>query len=265
VKGIFVAFACSIKFALLLTAIGMPDYYFIGNSLTNNTRPGHVPKSEKHVFCGKNLDYILNNPLAHCSGNQSVPWTEALLDPISVVSVQPHFGTTLDEDVNAINTWVAMQSPDTLWMIHSGWNREADLVADFDGGWVPGQKMTHAPDYYDALIGALETNWPDRQFILNPVVYAVRSIAEDIENNRGPYSALSEIYSDTVHFSDNGRWLAHNQTRVMLGLPFSDADLVVDPVEKAYLETKIVVPTPAVACGFLLLLLAAFFGRSRKT
>jgi hypothetical protein len=84
--------------------------YLIGNSLTWDTLPGLLDGDVQwHVDCGKNLKYIFEHPEQPCV-KTSKPWPQALKDEqFDVLSVQPHFGTNIEEDTEIIAHWLELQ------------------------------------------------------------------------------------------------------------------------------------------------------------
>ena len=91
------------------------SFYLIGNSLTWDTVPQQLDgDTQWHVDCGVSLPYIHANPAKPCV-KQSTIWPKALRDKqYDVVSVQPHSGSTLSQDVETISDWMKLQqSPKT--------------------------------------------------------------------------------------------------------------------------------------------------------
>lgn len=225
--------------------------YFIGNSLTNDTRPQYIPDAGYTLYSGKNLMDIHSDPDGYAEATAS--WTEALTtSAFDYVVVQPHFGTTLQQDVDVISSWMSMQPSTTKWIIHTGWERYDRLLSTFDGSW-DGATMIHNPDYFWALLDSLQALHPGVRMTINPAVQVLRAIANDIADGTAPYSALSDLYRDALHMSGTDGWyLQHNLMRSTLGLPFvsaSELELSFDtmtPQELAafnqrlrYLDTKI--------------------------
>jgi hypothetical protein len=198
-----------------------PRIYLIGNSLTWDTRPSLLDHYvDWHVDCGKSLDYIRANPADPCVDSSRL-WPTTLQQlQYDYLSVQPHYGTTLAEDVAAISHWMRMQ-PAAIVVIHQGWARSASEAEEFAAD--RSDQMGHRPAYYRRLIDALRERFPDRDIRQTHSTEVLHRIAEDIEQGRAPLKQLSELYRDAIHMThDGGRYLMHNLMRVALDQPPSD-------------------------------------------
>jgi len=210
--------------------------YLIGNSLTWDTIPSRLAQSvEWHVDCGKSLDYIIHHPENPCVASSRV-WPLALRTAkYDFVTVQPHYGKDLEEDLKVINHWLAMQ-PEAVFVVHTGWAPHAKLLdeyADAD----PAGRPTHSTAYYNALLKRLRSQHPDREFRRTHAMDLLREIADDIAAGKAPWSSIDEIYRDSIHMTHGaGRYLMHNCMRHTLGQPRSSEGFKVRPEIKAYLD-----------------------------
>ncbi|MFM7845344.1 MAG: hypothetical protein ACKPEY_14085, partial [Planctomycetota bacterium] len=107
------------------------SYYLIGNSLTWDTVPMRLAGDVQwHVDCGVSLPHIYAHPEKPCVKESSI-WTQALRDKqYEFLSVQPHYGSTLAEDVETISNWMKLQ-PKAVFVIHSGWAFHAQRASEF--------------------------------------------------------------------------------------------------------------------------------------
>ncbi len=217
----------SLLFALLLLALptpgqaDTPSYYLIGNSLTQDTVPSRLDGDVQwHVDCGKSLPFIYENPAKPCVENSTI-WPEALKSKrYDFVSVQVHYGSTLDQDATVISTFVMMQ-PDAVFVIHSGWARAASREAEYARKSAEG-RMEHSPAYLDALIARLKDAHPDRTFRQTHAQDLLATIAADIKAGKSPFSRIEDLYRDDIHLNVvTGRYLMHNAMRHALGQPRS--------------------------------------------
>jgi hypothetical protein len=211
--------------------------YLIGNSLTWDTVPGRLSGDVQwHVDCGVNLPFIHAHPEKPCV-KESTLWPTALREKqYDVVSVQPHYGTTLAQDVETISAWMALQ-PKALFVIHSGWAFHAQRAGEFDSYATPTQ-MTHSPGYLRALVGELRRLHPGRELRQTLAQNLLAQVAEDIAANRAPIKDVTELYRDSIHVThDHGQYLMHNAMRRALGQPVSAAGFEkLDPEIKKYLD-----------------------------
>jgi len=212
-------------------------YYLIGNSLTWDTVPRLLSGDVQwHVDCGVSLPYIHANPDKPCV-KESTLWPTALRDKqYDVVSVQPHYGSTLSQDVETISAWMKLQ-PQAVFVIHSGWAKHAQRSQEFESYTSP-EQMTHSPGYFRALITELRRLHPDREIRQTLAQHLLAAIAADVAGNRAPFSDIVELYRDDIHLTkDHGQYLAHNAMRRALGQPPSAAGFdKLDPKVKEYLD-----------------------------
>ena len=214
-----------------------PRCYLIGNSLTWDTVPGRMgSRVQWHVDCGVPLTAIFANPDKPCVKESRI-WTEALRDEkYDVVSVQPHYGTTLAQDVEVIDRWMKMQ-PSAVFVIHSGWAYHEKRADEFASYAQPSQ-MTHSPGYLRALVAELRRLHPGRKLRQTFAQNLLAVIADDIAAGRAPIKDLAELYRDGIHLThSHGKYLAHNAMRHALGLPPSAQGFDnLDPAQQRYLD-----------------------------
>lgn len=217
---------------------GVTHSYLIGNSLTWDTVPGRLDGDVQwHVDCGVNLPFIHAHPEQPCV-KQSTLWPTALRDKqYDVVSVQPHYGSTLAQDVETISDWMRRQ-PQAVFVIHSGWAWHAKRAQEFASYAAPDQ-MTHSPGYTRALVAELRRLHPGRELRQTFAQNLLALIAEDIAANRAPLKDVAELYRDDIHLThSHGKYLAHNAMRRALGQRPSAAGFEqLDPNLKQYLDS----------------------------
>ncbi len=236
----------SILSALLLVCAGTaagaaepdaPRFYLIGNSLTWDTVPSRLSGDVQwHVDCGVPLPYIQAHPEKPCV-KESTLWPTALKEKqYHVVSVQPHYGSTLAQDVETISAWMKLQ-PQAVFVIHSGWAKEATRADEF-AGYVPPDQMTHSPVYLRALVAELRRLHPDREIRQTLTQNLLAQIAADIAAGQSPLKKIAELYRDDIHLThDAGKYLMHNAMRKALGQPRSSVGFEkIDPQVQKYLD-----------------------------
>lgn len=211
--------------------------YLIGNSLTWDTTPPLLAGDVQwHVDCGTSLPFVYANPGKPCVKNSTL-WPAALRDkPYDVVSVQPHYGSTLTQDVETISAWMKLQ-PKAVFVIHSGWAKHAQHVDEF-GGYAAPEQMVHNPGYIRALIAELRRVHPGREIRQTLAQNVLAKIAEDIAAKQAPIKDLAELYRDDIHMTnDHGKYLMHNAMRIALGQPPSATGFEkVNPEIRKYLD-----------------------------
>jgi hypothetical protein len=211
--------------------------FLIGNSLTWDTVPSRLAGDVQwHVDCGAALPYIHAHPQKPCVKDSTL-WPKALADKqYDLVSVQPHYGATLAQDVETISAWMALQ-PKAVFVIHSGWARHKARADEFAAYAAPDQ-MTHGPVYLRALLAELQRKNPGREFRQTFVQNLLAQVALDIAADQAPFKNIEELYRDDIHLTlGAGRYLAHNAMRRALGQPRSDAGFEkLDPAHKKYLD-----------------------------
>ncbi len=240
------AFCCGLASlgnpTLLAQPPGVPQKsaYLIGNSLTWDTLPGLLDGEVLwHVDCGKNLQYISQNPSKPCV-KTSVPWPEALKNnQFAAICVQPHWGTSLDEDAKIISEWVKAQ-PGALLVIHTGWSRHKDFVKHY-GADCKDQQMTHSPTYFEMLQTRLQDDFPTLEIRSTHAIDVLHDVCQDIEHGDAPLKSLDELYRDDIHVTTGaGRYLMHNLMRLALKQDLSDQGFQVEEPVQIYLHSKLV-------------------------
>lgn len=223
-------------------------YYLIGNSLTWDTVPERLAGDVQwHVDCGVGLPFIRANPDKPCVKNSTL-WPTALKDKqYGVISVQPHYGSTLSQDVEVISAWMKLQ-PKAVFVIHTGWGRHAQHLDEFAGYAAP-EQMAHSPAYVRALIAELRQSHPGREVRQSLAQNLLAKIAEDIAAKQAPFKSLAELYRDEIHMTnDAGKYLMHNAMRNALGQPHSAVGFEkLNPDVRKYLDgvLALLVTTPA--------------------
>lgn len=214
-----------------------PRVYLIGNSLTWDTVPERLDGPVQwHVDCGVPLPHIFAKPESPCV-KSSTPWPKALKDArFDLVSVQPHYGSTLTQDVETISNWMKLQ-PKAVFVVHSGWAFHAQRAAEFASLATPDQ-MAHSPTYVRALVAELRRLHPGREIRQTLAQNLLAQVAEDIDAGRAPFTSVAELYRDPIHMThDHGRYLMHNAMRRALGQPPSAAGFEkLKPEVKRYLD-----------------------------
>ncbi|MCA9067873.1 MAG: hypothetical protein KDA84_03060, partial [Planctomycetaceae bacterium] len=214
------------------------SYYLIGNSLTWDTVPSQLDGDVQwHVDCGKSLPYIAAHPEKPCVKNSTL-WPQALKEKqYDFVSVQPHYGSTLAEDVETISAWMKSQ-PNAIFVIHSGWARQVQRADEF-ASYVKPTEMEHSPNYLRALIAELRQRFPNREIRQTLAQNLLAYIAEDIQAKQAPFDNLADLHRDAIHMTlAEGRYLMHNAMRLALGQPLSNAGFEkTDPKVRTYLDS----------------------------
>ena len=212
-------------------------FYLIGNSLTWDTVPSLLSGDVQwHVDCGTHLTRIFSHPDKPCVTNSTL-WPAALRDrQYDVISVQPHYGSTLAQDVESISAWMKLQ-PAAVFVLHSGWSRHAQHADEFAGYAAP-EQMVHNPGYFRALLAELRRRHPGRELRQTLAQNLLAQIAEDIAAGQAPVKKLVELYRDDIHLkADSGKYLMHNAMRFALGQPLSAAGFATtEPAMKQYLD-----------------------------
>lgn len=213
------------------------SYYLIGNSLTWDTVPSLLDGDVQwHVDCGKSLPYEYQHPEKPCVKTSTL-WPQALKEKqYDLISVQPHYGSMLAQDVEVISKWVEMQ-PQAVFVIHTGWARQATRQEEYESKDVSGM-MLHSPAYFEALLGELRKRYPKREFRRTRAMDLLARIAADVEAGQAPLPKLEDLHRDEIHMNlISGRYLMHNAMRQALGQPASAKGFEkLDPKLKAYLD-----------------------------
>lgn len=228
-RSVVVCFACIVSFVANAAppetlasgdaSESIQSIYLIGNSLTWDTIPAKLDRDVQwHVDCGKPLTFIHENPSAPCVKTSTL-WPDALkAKQYDAISFQPHYGTTLKEDRQTIEKWLALQ-PSAIVVIHTGWARQAERVAEWGDDSADG-KLTHSEVYFRELIAELQSRYPDREFRTTGAMLLLNLAANEIAAGDAPFSDVSDLYRDAIHMNvDTGRYLMHNAMRQTLGQP----------------------------------------------
>lgn len=213
------------------------SFYLIGNSLTQDTVPSKLDGDVQwHVDCGKSLPFIYENPGQPCVKNSTI-WPEALkAKQYDFISVQVHYGSTLEEDVAVLSEFVRMQ-PKAVFVIHSGWARSKSRAEEYAATTAEG-KMQHSRAYLEAVVAKLRELHPDRSFRQTRAQELLARVADDIAAKKSPFSQIEDLYRDDIHMNVvTGRYLMHNAMRHALGQPRSVAGFEMIPsAVKTYLD-----------------------------
>ncbi|MGY8771046.1 MAG: hypothetical protein ACKVH8_21755 [Pirellulales bacterium] len=237
----YITVVCLLVVSQLATntqAVDTPtSYYLIGNSLTWDTVPAKLDgDTQWHVDCGKSLPFIIDNPEKPCVGTSTL-WPSALKNKqYDFVSVQPHYGSTLDQDISTISHWIEMQPTATL-VIHTGWAHHEKRAEEY--AKEKSNNMQHSPAYFKALITALKQKYPNRNFKQTHAIDLLAQIAKDIEAGKAPLKDVNELHRDAIHVKiDTGRYLMHNAMRHALGQSRSSVGFEsLKPEIKKYLDS----------------------------
>ena len=198
------------------------SYYLIGNSLTWDTVPQLLDgDTQWHVDCGKPLHALQSKPNEPCVKSSTI-WPKALTDKqYDVISFQPHYGATLEQDLAAISHWVHMQKK-AGFVIHTGWAFHEKRAAEYEMQCIGSGKMLHSRAYFEALLTALRQKFPSRKFSRTYAMDLLQLVADDVESGNAPFKDVQQLYRDKIHLTKGGgRYLAHNAMRQALGQPYS--------------------------------------------
>ncbi|WP_145419832.1 hypothetical protein [Planctomycetes bacterium K23_9] len=217
-----------------------PSVYLIGNSLTWDTVPSKLDGDVKwHVDCGKSLLFVRDHPEKPCVASSTL-WPQTLKEQqFDFVSFQPHYGTTVEQDVEVISGWITLQSK-AIVVIHTGWPRQATLGEERTSTDIS-QSLFHGDAYFDELFQRLREKHPLREFRMTGAMNLLHAIADDIEKGVAPIDSISELYRDKIHMTlTAGRYLMHNAMRRSLGQSRSVAGFEKVPVDlRQYLNAKL--------------------------
>lgn len=193
--------------------------YLIGNSLTWDTVPSKLDATVHwHVDCGKSLKYIFEHPEKPCVASSKL-WPTALKnEKYDLVSVQPHYGTTLEEDLAVISKWIKLQ-PQAVFIIHTGWAKSASLMDEFANN-DSGGKLNHSAAYFDELLSQLRTKHPQTEFRTTHAMRLLVELKKEIAAGNAPLTSIEDIYRDAIHMTTTaGRYMMHNAMRETFGQP----------------------------------------------
>ena len=233
---------CSLLVSFSHAVDPSPSYYLIGNSLTQDTLPQVLDGDVQwHIDCGKSLQFIHDTFEKPCVKTSTL-WPVALKEKqYDFVSIQPHYGTTLAEDLDVISGWIAMQPAATI-IVHTGWAFHETRATEYaEESLSEDNQMSHSPAYFDALISGLKARFPEREIRNTQAMDALAKIAKDIDSGKAPFGKMQELYRDKIHLTtDHGRYLMHNLMRKVMDQPPSDAAFpTLDPKRKVYLDSLI--------------------------
>ena len=191
-----------------------------------------------HVDCGKNLQFIFDNPTNPCV-KTSTPWSEALKAiQYDTLVVQPFFGTTLEQDLQVISAWLELQ-PTARLVIHTGWNR-ADSFEKTYHTTDEANHMSHSPGYFQAVKTQLRAKYPERSISVTAALEVLDTVWHVIERGQAPFGSFPELYRDEIHMTTQaGRYLMHNTLRQALQQPFSDQGFQLEAAQKEYLDQRL--------------------------
>lgn len=213
-----------------------PSVFLIGNSLTWDTVPSPLDGDVQwHVDCGKSLPWIAGHPQMPCVKTSTL-WPTALRQKkYDYLVVQPHYGSTLPEDVGTISSWIRLQ-PQAIVVLHSGWARQASREAEYANPDT--EKMQHSPAYMAELLRRLRAAHPQTTFRETHAIDLLDKIATDISAGHAPFQGLEQLHRDNIHMKlDTGRYLMHNAMRRALGQPISSVGFErMDSKMKRYLD-----------------------------
>jgi hypothetical protein len=236
-----VIWAWAVVAVLGATAIANePSLFLIGNSLTWDTLPSKLDGDVQwHVDCGKSLPYIVAHPEEPCVKTSTL-WPAALSSKqYAMLVIQVHYGSTLQQDVDAIATLIKQQ-PHATVVIHTGWARSADRAEEWSGvGSSATTNMSHNADYFDTLLDMLRESYPQRTFLRTRAMDLLQVVHEDIRAGHSPITKVESLYRDAIHMDlVTGRYLMHNAMRAALSQPRSAAGFErLDPKMKSYLDS----------------------------
>jgi poly(3-hydroxybutyrate) depolymerase len=203
--------------------------YHIGNSLTWDLQPAGMAQLSAqrgvkhqvgyHICCGKPLKHIWANPEDTCVkpvpafGTFRSALTEHAWD---VVTIQPHPGATLGDDVRVITEMInlARQNPanaGTRFIVHCAW--PGDNGKDYAAQWLkevkddPRTGTVHARQYHAHVLKRVrgQVDVPVDMVPAGELLYVL-----DQKLRAAPLPGLSsavDLYRDTVHLkTDMGRF-----------------------------------------------------------
>jgi hypothetical protein len=232
-------FVCSVGILpiILFAEQSEKSYYLIGNSLTWDTVPSRLDGDVQwHVDCGKSLPWMFDDPAKPCVKTSTL-WPQGLkAKQYDFVSVQPHYGSTLEQDVRVISAWLKMQ-PKAVFIIHTGWAHHAKRDSEYANKDATG-KMQHSPVYIQVLLAELRKQHPDRVFRQTHAIDLLAKIANDVAHGKSPFVDVADLHRDAIHMKlESGRYLMHNAMRHALGQPTSSKGFEkLDSKIKQYLD-----------------------------
>jgi hypothetical protein len=218
--------------------------YVLGSSYSWDAWPPSLGNNPVwHIFCGKPLYYIFENPYGHCNAS-STPWPEVLEPPAEAydyITFQPipDGVSTQQEDIDYISYWLAEQPICTTAIIHANWPSPPTWEAEIHEPNPNHTFTNHSVDYFYDLKMKLEAANPGRTFKLTHSNEMIDHIFHD------PASPVlfDEMFRDALgHMSYGpGRYLQHNAFRQAMGQTtgIEIPGFGIDPIVKDYLDAVI--------------------------
>ena len=226
------------------------DIFVIGNSLTQDTIPTQYG-ADFDIRPNSGLQIIYDSPTTNLLTG-SIDWPTAFAaTQYDIVSVQPYRTPeetdSLNQNTTVISEWVSLQ-PNAVFIIHTAWAPFADHAEQYaENGEGEEGFLSWNRGYYEELITRLRTANPGTTFKVNPAINVLEAINRDIVRGIGPYTALSDLYRDTLHIGleGGGFYLMHNLMRRTLGLPIVNANASeISAQTRLYLNAKIQAAVP---------------------
>ena len=225
-------------------AEGDDAVFVLGSSFSWDAQPQFLDgRPEWHIYCGKPLDFIFNNPYGHCLDG-STPWPEVLEPPalpFGHVTFQPARGEgiTQEQDVSHITHWLADQPLTTIGVIHATWPVQRSWETQLHDANPDHTFTNYSIDYYYDLLEQLELANPGRSFILTRSNEMLDYIFHD---GSAPIAFEALFRDDSAHMSlDYGRYLQHNALRQATGqeVGIDNSEAGLDPLILDYLDQVI--------------------------
>ena len=218
--------------------------FSVGNSLTVDSLPLNINGSPRaHLYCGRNLQYIRDNPDGHCV-DSSTPWPLAFANfDFDTVVVQPFIGTTLEQDATIISEWMSLE-PNANFVLNTGWPGESNFESDLLSANNTNIAQSSIA-YFADLIAELKIRNPGRSISTTRTNEILYSILLDVQNGIGPIENFNDLYRDPIHLDRTvGRYVAHNALRRSLGQPLINVTNL-DPSLSSYFDSKINAVNPS--------------------
>jgi hypothetical protein len=220
------------------------QFFVLGSSYSWDAQPSLLDNNPAwHIFCGKPLYYIFENPYGHCVA-PSWPWPEMLeapAEPYDYITFQPiPDGVSTEQgDIDYISHWLSEQPICTTAIIHPTWPVPGEWESAIHEVGADHTFTNYSVDYYYDLEEKLRANNPGRAFALTRSNEMIDHIFHDPDS---PVS-FAEMFRDAAgHMSRGpGRYLQHNAFRQAMGQDMG-IDVTtpgVDPDVKAYLDAVI--------------------------
>lgn len=221
-----VAASCAAGFAAPL------NVYSIGNSLTgdlwanngfealaqNESRP---IRHGFHMKCGSSLTSIVNNPDTTCIdpprfGTMTQVFSSTATTVIDVVTLQPFYGATIQEEVDAAASIIQMvrSSPagaNSRIMVYATWGTQASgPYTTVWNGAAPTLQSFFSPTEaaYRLFLGELAAIEPEIELI--PAGHVFNAIATSLADAPGTFTGISstgDLYRDDIHASNLGQYV----------------------------------------------------------